>query len=159
MRLGYKQYVSAIKTFFHRGSDLGNRFEKKVLFLLGKNNEMLEDSVVDGSIRKESKKMEEIRRVVMKEISREELEKQFKEMVLNAIEGIIKHNNKAAEMVRSGDFNKEDVASFHKKLLNLVHILYPVRNVARMFIQKEHPEFEYILDFVEKTHAELEEGK
>jgi len=92
----------------------------------------------------------------IQEISREDLEKLFKEMVLNTVEGIIKHNNKAGEMVKGGDFNKEDVASFHKKLLNLVHILYPVRNEARMFIQKEHPEFVYILDFVEKTYTELE---
>jgi len=95
----------------------------------------------------------------MNEMSREQLEVLFKEMVLNTIEAIIKHNNKAAEMVKNGNFDKEDVANFHKKLLNLVHIIYPVRNVARMFVQKEHPEYVYIMDFVEKTHAELEEGK
>lgn len=93
------------------------------------------------------------------ELSREELEKLFKEMVLNTVEAIIKHNNKAADMVKSGDFNKEDVANFHKKLLNLVHILYPVRNESRIFLQAEHPEFVYILDFVEKTHTELESDK
>ena len=90
------------------------------------------------------------------ELNREELEASFKEMVLNTIEAIIKHNNKAGDMIRSGDYSKDDVALFHKKLLNLVHILYPVRNIARMFIQKEHPEYVYILDYVEKVYAELE---
>lgn len=94
----------------------------------------------------------------MEKLNREELEASFKEMVLNTIEAIIKHNNKAGDMIKSGDYSKEDVGLFHKKLLNLVHILHPVRNIARMFISKEHPEYVYILDYVEKVYAELEEN-
>ena len=95
----------------------------------------------------------------MERLNREELEAAFKEMTLNTIEAIIKHNNKAGDMIRGGDFNKEDVALFHKKLLNLVHILYPVRNIARVFIQSEHPEYVYILDYVERVYTELEGDK
>ncbi len=93
----------------------------------------------------------------MDKLNREELESLFKEMVLNTIEAIIKHNNKAADMVKSGDFSKDDVALFHKKLLNLVHILYPVKDVARVFIEKEHPEYVYILDYVEKVYTVSED--
>lgn len=92
-------------------------------------------------------------------MNRTELETLFKEMVLGAIEAIIKHNSQAGFMIKSINYCKEDVALFHKKLLNLAHILHPVEDIARIFIQKEYPEYVYILDYIEKVYEELEGSK
>lgn len=95
----------------------------------------------------------------MDKLTRPELESLFEDMILNTIEAIIKHNNRAADMIRSGDFDKDDISAFHKKLLNLVHIIHSVKDVAREFITKEHPEYVYILDYAEKVYTELEGDK
>lgn len=93
----------------------------------------------------------------MSDLNLQELQDVSKAIVLSTIEAIIKHNNKAAEMIRSGNYNKEDIADFSKKLMNLIYIIYPSMAYAREFITKEHPEFLYILDFVEKTYNECED--
>lgn len=88
----------------------------------------------------------------MDKLNREELQSLFKTMVLSTIEAIIKQNNKAGDFIRGGDYDKEDVALFNKKLLNLVHILYPVREPARAFLKEEYPEYIHVLDFAEKVY-------
>ena len=79
-----------------------------------------------------------------------------KAMALTTVEKIVKHNLKAGRMFRSGDYDKTDVKSYHKKLLNLCYILYPELIAVRAFIEKEHPEYLYVMDFVEKTVQEQE---
>lgn len=93
----------------------------------------------------------------MDDLKIEELQEITETIILNTIEAIIKHNNKAADMIKSGNYTKEDVADFHKKLLNLIHILYPSLDVARKIVADKNPEYLYILDFVEKTYKECEE--
>lgn len=94
--------------------------------------------------------------MLIENMNRAELETSFKEMVLSTVEAIIKHNNKAAEMIRTGDYDEDDKALFKKKILNLVHILYPVRDISRVFLQDEHPEYLHILDYVEKVYTQME---
>ena len=83
-----------------------------------------------------------------------------KAMILATVEKIVKHNMKAAQLFKSGKYDKShdtrvhDIKSFHKKLLNLCYILSPEIEAVRAFIEKDHPEYTYIIDFVEKMVAE-----
>lgn len=92
------------------------------------------------------------------EAAREELQIIAKHMIIGTVEAIIKHNTKAAELIRTGNYSKDDIASYNKKLLNLIYIIYPVLDVARRYLQVEHPEYLYILDFVERTYKEVVEN-
>jgi hypothetical protein len=84
-----------------------------------------------------------------------DMKKIAKAMALATVEKIAKHNMKAAQLFKSGNYNKNvDSKSFHKKLLNLCYIIYPEIDAVRDFIEKEHPEYAYIIDFVEKLVLE-----
>jgi hypothetical protein len=79
-----------------------------------------------------------------------------KQMILNTIERIVKNNLKAAKFFKAGGYSQDDVKTFHKKVMMLCYILYPEIEAVRAFIEKEHPEYKYIVDFVEDTVKEHE---
>jgi hypothetical protein len=93
-------------------------------------------------------------------ITAEEALKVAKQMFLNVIAQLSKHHVKLHLMYRNNLISKEDIRRWHKEELNLCYIAYPEIDAMRSFIEKEHPEFIYMVDHIEntvKSHESTEE--
>lgn len=81
----------------------------------------------------------------------------LKLMTLNTVEAIVKLNTKISACLasnRAADEKQEKLDTYEKKLMNLVYILYAGKEFARNYLQEEHKEYLYILDFVERKYKE-----
>jgi translation initiation factor 2B subunit (eIF-2B alpha/beta/delta family) len=84
-------------------------------------------------------------------ITGEEARHIAKQMFLNNIEELVKHHVKLQKMYRTKDLSPENVRKWHKEELNLCYIAYPEIEAMRSFIEKEYPEFIYMVDHIETT--------
>lgn len=92
-------------------------------------------------------------------VSGEEARRIAKEVFLNVIQELVKHQAKLQLLYRSNKLeDKEEVKKWHKEELNLCYIAYPEIEAMRDFINKEHPEFAYMVDYIEKTVKSEEEA-
>lgn len=74
-----------------------------------------------------------------------------KKIFMNVIYELVKLHSKLQADIRRATFCQNDITLFHKQELNLCHIVYPEINVMREFISNEHPEFNYMVDHIQKT--------
>jgi hypothetical protein len=92
----------------------------------------------------------------IEKLNPDELNSLVKQMIIDTFEAIIKLNTKAAELVLQSP-TPDQILTHNKQLLNLMHIIYPVRDTVRKIIMAEMPEYEYLLDFVETSMKQIEE--
>lgn len=84
-------------------------------------------------------------------ITADEARKIAKQMFLNVISQLSKHHAKLHMMYRAKEISKEAVRKWHKEELNLCYIAYPEIDAMRSFIEKEYPEYTYMVDHIENT--------
>ncbi len=96
-------------------------------------------------------------------ISGEEAKEIMKKIFLRNIEELVKHQAKLQLLYRSDKLSdKEEIKKWRKEEEYLCHMVYPEIEAMRAFIEKEHPEFIYMVDHiqstVEGTHTEEKES-